>query len=364
MTVDGEGSRQAGAADLASGAKAPGKLFERVRLLIALVICGAVVYWAGRVAWETRNATVAAARNLRSSDRSLRLEAVQEVSVHGLTNPKDAIPALIGALEDQDEKVRTAAAKQLAFVGSHAIRSDTNADAVATAVIALCASVKDPVPMVRIESARSLLTLGGIGFAIPRRGASGGRGKGGTGGKSPVNARVLADLFKELAGDSDAGARILVWQALGAVGPKLGLELPQELMDGLGTEPPDNHEAAIKALTEYGRAAASMVPVLSRFLKEAASAKDRANEAERIARALGRIAPGSSAAGEAVASLTEALQSDSPLTRAAAIKAIAQFGPPSAASAIPKVKALENDPDSKVREAAKSAIKSLAAAPK
>ena len=137
MTVDGGGSGQPGAADLASSARAPGKLFERVRLLIAVVICGAVVCWAGRVAWETRNATVAAARNLRSSDPSLRLEAVQEVSVRGLTNPKDAIPALIGALEDQDEKVRTAAARQIGFVGSHAIRSDANADVVGQAAIAL-----------------------------------------------------------------------------------------------------------------------------------------------------------------------------------------------------------------------------------
>ncbi len=362
MTVDGGGSGQPGAADLAAGAKAPGKRFERVRLLVAVVICGAVVCWAGRVAWETRNATVAAARNLRSSDPSLRLEAVQEVSVRGLTNPKDAIPALIGVLEDQDEKVRVAAARQIGFVCSHAIRSDANADVVGKAAIALRDSVQDPVPMVRIESARSLGVIGGIGFAIPRRGASAGRGKAATGGKSPVDARVLADLFKELAGDSDAGVRLLVWQALGAVGPKLGFELPQKLMDGLGTEPPDNHEAAIKALSEYGPAAALTVPVLTRFLKESASKKDRSSEAERIALALGRIAPGSPAAGEAVASLTAALQSDSPPTRVAAVKAIAQFGPKGAASAIPKVKALQSDPDSKVREAAKSAIKSLAAA--
>jgi len=348
---------------LASGAKASGKLFERVRLLIALVICGVVISWAGRVAWETRNAAVAAARNLRSSDPAQRLEAVQEVSVQGLTNPKDAIPALIGALEDKDEKVRIAAAKHLGFVCSHSIRADANAD-VREAAIALRAAVKDPVPAVRIESARSLGILGGISFAIPRRGVSGGRGKAEPAGKSPVDAQVLADVFKELAGDSDAGARLLVWQGLGAAGPKLGIELPQKLMAGLETEPPDNREAAVKALTEYGRASASTIPVLTKFLKEAAPTKDRANEAERIARSLGRIAPGSAAAGAAVTSLTEALQSESPLTRVAAIKAIEQFGPQNAASAIPKVKALENDPDSKVREAAKSAVKSLAAAPK
>ena len=134
-------------------------------------------------------------------------------------------------------------------------------------------------------------------------------------------------------------------------------------MTGLGAEPPENREAAIKALSEYGSAAAATVPVLTGFLKEAALTQKGANEAERIARALGRIAPGSRAAAEAVASLTEALKSESPLTRAAAVTAIGQFGPQGAAPAIPKVKALESDPDSKVREAAKSASKSLAAAP-
>ncbi|HKI17772.1 MAG TPA: HEAT repeat domain-containing protein [Isosphaeraceae bacterium] len=364
MAVDAEGSQDPKAASLAAGAKAPGKLLERVRLLIALVVCGAGVFWAGRVAWETRNPAVAAARNLRSSDRSVRLEAVQEVAMQGITNPRDAIPALIGALDDQDERVRIAAAKQLGFVCSHAIRSGTTADAVAKGASALRASVKDPVATVRIESARSLGILGGIGFAIPRRNAGDGRGKSGTGGKSPVDAQVLADLFKELAGDPDAGARLLVWQALGAAGPKLGIEVPQKLMAGLETEPPDNHEAAIKAVTAYGPAAASATPVLIKFLKEAAPNKDRANEAERVARALGRIAPGSPAAGEAVASLTEALQSESPVTRGAAVKAIEQFGPQNAASAVSRIKALENDPDSKVRDAVKSAIKTLATAKK
>jgi HEAT repeat protein len=364
MAADGGGSQKPGAADLASGANASGKLFQSVRLLIALVICAAVVAWAGRVVWETRNPAVAAARNLRSSDQSQRLEAVQEVSVQGLTNPRDGIPALIEALADKDEKVRVAAAKAVGFVSSYSLRSNANADVVKEAAIALRASLKDSAPTVRIESARSLGILGGIGFAIPRRGVSAEPGKGGLAGKSPVDAHVLADLFQELAGDSDAGARLLAWQGLGVVGTKLKIEMPQKLMAGLETEPSENREVAVKALTEYGPAAATTVPVLIKFLKEAAASKDRAKEAESVARALGRIAPGTATASEAVTSLTQALQSESPLTRVAAVQALERLGPPNAASAIPKVKALENDPDSKVREAAKSAIKALAATSK
>jgi HEAT repeat protein len=284
--------------------------------------------------------------------------------MESLQNPKDGIPALIGALEDKDEQVRVATARALGFVCSYSLRSNANTEVVSEALKALRGSLKDPVPSVRIESARSIGILGGIGFAIPRRGGGGSEKKGGTVGKSPVDARVLADVFNVLAVDSDAGARLLAWQALGAAGPRLGIELPKELLAGVANEPPDNHEAVIKALGEYGPAAAPAIPFLNKLLKEAASKTEQASEAEKIARALGRVAPGAPAAGEAVATLTEALQSGSPLVRVAAAKALEQLGSQAAAGAIPKVQALENDPDPKVREAAKSAVKSLTKAAK
>ncbi len=314
-----------GLADSASGITASGKLRQRVRLLFALVIVGVVVTWAGRVVWENRNSTVAAAQHLRSSDKAQRLEAVQEVSMQGLQNPTDGIPALIGALEDKDEKVRVAAAKALGFLTSYTIRSNAHADVVRQAATALRASMKDPAPAVRIESARSLGILGGIGFAIPRRGAAGTPKKSANAANSPVDARVLADVFKELAGDPDAGARLLVWQALGSVGPRLGIELPQELLAGVETEPSGSREAVIKTLSEYGPAARPAVPFLCKLLREDAPTQERSGEAEHVARALGRIAPGSPAAGEAVASLTAALKSSSPAARLAAIKALEQL---------------------------------------
>jgi len=357
MAADGEGSRQA---DFASVARPSGKLFRTVRLLIALVICGVLVAWAGHVIWETRNPAVAAARNLRSSDQTKRLEAIDEVAVEGLTNPQDSVAALIESLADKDEKVRAAAAKAIGFVSSYAFRSKANVEVARDSVKALRASAKDSVPAVRIESARSLGILGGIGLASPRRGATGGRGTGETAAKNAVDAHVLAKVFGELSGDTDAGVRLLVWQALGAAGPRLGIELPQALMAGLETEPPANREAAVKALAAYGPAAAPTIPVLIKFLKVSATTKDGARDAESIARALGRIAPGTAMASETVTSLTEALQSESPLTRLAAVQALERIGPQHAASAVPKVKAHENDPDPKVREAAKSAIKSLA----
>jgi hypothetical protein len=364
MAVDDGGSQKMGLADSASGITRPAELGQRVRLIFALLICGGVIYWAGRVVWENRNAAVTAARNLRSSDRALRLEAVQEVSMQGLQNPRDAIPALIGALEDKDEQVRVAVAKALGFVSSYSIRSKANADVVREAATALRASLKDPAPTVRIECARSIGVLGGVGFAVPRRGSGGAPKKSVNAANSPVDVRMLADVFKELAGDSDAGARLLVWQALGSVGPRLGIELPPELLAGVATEPPENRQAVIKTLSAYGPAARPAIPFLSKLLREAARSQEGASEAEHVALALGHIAPGAPAAGEAVASLTEALQSKSPATRVAAIKGLEELGSQNAAGAIPELQALENNPDAKVREAAKSAVKSLAKAPK
>jgi len=359
MGVDDGGSQKLGAAGSAPDVTASRKLNPTARLLIALVIFGAVIWWAGSVVWENRNPTVAAARNLRSSDKARRLDAVQEVQMLGLQNPKDGIPALTGALQDRDEQVRTAAARALGFVSSYSIRSNSNADAVVEAMTALRASMKDQAPVVRIESARSLLILAGIGFAVPRRGAAAQK-KASALGKSPVDDRILAEIFTDLADDSDAGVRLFAWQALGLAGPGRGIKLPEQLVAALESEPSDSREAIIKGLSAYGPAASAALPFLNKLLKDAAPNKDRASEAEHIAQALGRVAPGSPAAGEAVASLTEALQSESPPTRAAAIKALAQLGSQTAAAAVPKVQALENDPDSKVREAAKSAVKALA----
>jgi HEAT repeat protein len=331
-------------------------------LLVVLLVCAAAIFWAGRVAWENRNPVTSAAQNLRARDRSQRLAAVQEVQMLSLQNAKDGIPALIGALGDQDERVRTAAAKALGFVCSFEIRSNRNAGAVRDAAEALRASMKDPAPGMRTESARSLFVFAGIGFSVPRRGA--GPKKAEPEGKSPVDGKLIDQIVSDLASDSDAGPRLLAWQALGTAGPRRGIKMPERLLNAVEKEPPESRKDIIKALGAYGPAVSAATPYVSKLLKEDASNKDRASEAESLAQALGRIAPGSPAAGEAAASLTAALESPSPGARAAAVKALGQLGPQNAAGTLSKIQALENDPDSKVREAAKSAVKSLAKAGK
>jgi HEAT repeat protein len=359
MAVDSGGSPKVGGAGSGGDTATSGKSRQGVRLVVVLLVCAAAIFWAGRVAWENRNPVASAARNLRAWDTDQRLAAIQEVQMLSLQNAKDGIPALIGALDDKDEKVRELAARAVGFVCSHQVRSNANAESVRQAAAALRAAMKDPAPGVRTESARSLLMLAGIGFTAPRRSASTEPE-----GKSPVDAQMIGEIVSELASDSDSGPRLLVWRTLGSAGTKRGIKMPEPLLNGVEKEPHESRKDMIKALGAYGSAVSAATPFLSKLLKEAVSNKEQGSEAEALAQALGRVAPGSPAAGEAAASLTAALQSQSPGTRTAAVKALAQLGPENAASALTQVQALEKDPDSKVREAAKSAVKSLTKAPK
>lgn len=77
-------------------------------------------------------------------------------------------------------------------------------------------------------------------------------------------------------------------------------------------------------------------------------------EAE-AARALGKIAPGTPMADKAVTTLLAVLNSDASFCRTAAIEALARFGP-KAASAIPRIRALTEDKDKEVRDAAGQAL--------
>jgi HEAT repeat protein len=74
--------------------------------------------------------------------------------------------------------------------------------------------------------------------------------------------------------------------------------------------------------------------------------------------ALGRIAPDTPSADQAVAALLPVLQSKVWLSRAKAIEALRQFGP-KAAAAIPGIRALKDDRNAEVRDAAAKALSAI-----
>jgi hypothetical protein len=125
----------------------------------------------------------------------------------------------------------------------------------------------------------------------------------------------------------------------------------------------------IEALGAFGPVAESAVPALIQALREELIARSVGPdlEAEQAARALGRIAPGTKSADEALAALIETfdpvLEVSGPNSRAsparlAAIEALPAFGP-AAIRALPRLRLLSKSPDRRVRMAAENAVSAI-----
>ena len=111
--------------------------------------------------------------------------------------------------------------------------------------------------------------------------------------------------------------------------------------------------AAVDALGEFGPAAVESVPVLIKVLSDATAANNERGAS--AATALGKIAPETPAADQAIAALLPVLESKDWQSRLAAVNALSQFGP-RAAPAIPMLRALKDDHDYDVKAAAAKAL--------
>jgi hypothetical protein len=142
--------------------------------------------------------------------------------------------------------------------------------------------------------------------------------------------------------------------ALGEIAPatpRAG-EAAEALISVLRGPAPDARRAmAAEGLSRFGpEITGPALPLLLAVLNETAG-KD-GHPAPSICLALGRTAPGTPRAGEAVAALSAALHSGWGDTRSAAAKALAEFGP-QARSALPRLRALgQTDPDPGAQAAA------------
>lgn len=108
------------------------------------------------------------------------------------------------------------------------------------------------------------------------------------------------------------------------------------------------------ALGEFGPDALEAVPVLIGLLKDAPP-DDKFWCQSSAASAIGKIAADTPAAEQAIAALVGVLESKSSLPRAKAIEALGRFGP-TAAVAIPKIRALKTDRDPEIRDAVIKAL--------
>jgi HEAT repeat protein len=148
-----------------------------------------------------------------------------------------------------------------------------------------------------------------------------------------------------------AAASALGWIAPGSAEAK---EVIAALMEVGRSAPLSRRGWAAVALGEFGPAAEEAVPVLIKVLSEA-TPDDQFEREASAAVALGKIAPDTRSADQAVAALLPVLQSKVWLSRAKAIEALRQFGP-KAAAAIPRIRALKDDRNAEVRDAAAKAL--------
>jgi HEAT repeat protein len=143
----------------------------------------------------------------------------------------------------------------------------------------------------------------------------------------------------------------VVIKALGRIAP--GTKPSAELIAGLGgamrTGQPDLQADAADALAEIGPAAESTVPDLIRAIVEAAREK-RPRVTWRASVALGRIAPGTKSASEAIAALHKLLQIPEPDFQIAAADALGDFGP-AAEPAVPDLLQIVKKPSSEPADA-------------
>jgi HEAT repeat protein len=352
--------------------------------------------------------------SLKDRDAAVRIAAanalatilsVRRADENPPADPRVVIAALADMLDDQDQDVRAAAVRALGLVGGTTEAAPPEA---------LVAALDDPSPDHRASAAAALSSFTrGLDPVVPLLLRNFGR-------EAPdhrsaylnplfqikrpaVSEAVVPDLIAAL--DShDQEVRCLAISLLSRIGVRDGVVVPSlikilgesdhedlenphirdpvhvasnclgdlapgtpwaddaitALMEVLRRGGPRRRNAAAFALGQFHHGTEVAVPALILALKENAEAPPIGGEA--IADVLGRIAPGTPSAHEAIAALTAALQARLEWTRAAAIKALVRFGS-AATVALPQIQSMQQDPSAEVRAAAISAVQALSPDP-
>ncbi len=118
--------------------------------------------------------------------------------------------------------------------------------------------------------------------------------------------------------------------------------------------------SAADALGKFGATAAPAITGLVKMLEESADGTSMTarSDADAATRALSSIAADASSSKTVLNALKESLRSGSKSSRIAVVEAIEELGP-KAAGAAPEIEALKNDPDPNVHKAATKALEAL-----
>ncbi|WP_165222914.1 HEAT repeat domain-containing protein [Aquisphaera insulae] len=369
----------------------------------------------GQVAFspiKARQAAGALRGALEDSDPGVRIAAVDAIGVLSgskqanrdpALEPKIAIDILTEALDDRDVRVRSAIVKALALVGPATNEApppplimaldDESEDVRANACLAIARfkqgldpivarlfqalSRLDPGNRTRCVSALCNIEAASVSSTIlpTLLGALDNRDMEAQYAATYILVKLAPDskqaipaLIKVLTGsvelgpirwpapDSGRGSAI----ALGELAPGTDQSAAAitALTDFLRRADPTRRDGAADALGRFSRDAAPAIPVLINGLRESLPSDASFTPGTSMATALGRIAPGTPLADQAMAALAEALDAKSRWTRLEAVKSLAAFGPISAA-AVSRLRRFESDPDFEIRHAAAVALKSV-----
>jgi HEAT repeat protein len=285
-----------------------------LRGMLVAVVCCAVLVFVGELLWEYRHPAIGHARLLhRSRKPEAREEAARALAKAPVEDQDRATSALIGALQDGDPGVRAEAAHALRML-MVASKSIAARDDVRDGLIA---ALDDPAPQVRTVVVNALGDF--------------------RGNPDPILVPMLRHLEDD---DTLVGTfcdQILAGGQLRILNPAVVPDLVKALKSPAR---PLRYRAA-ELISRIGPKASEAVPGLVAMLGQPAEQGPPHRRRTRptgepippdsssmAAYALGRIAPGTPRAKEAMAGLEQTLRTDDvPGRRAEAARALARFGP-------------------------------------
>lgn len=260
-------------------------------------------------------------------------------AVLGRCEPRpETVPVLGESVRDPDATVRTAALRALHDIG-------------------------DRMPFVPPQTLHAALEDESSHVRYWAAGALGHAGR----GIDPF----LPALIRHAEQDADPEVREVCADGIGAyIKPTaVTTAVVPVLIEALASPAQKMRCASCGMLGRFGPAATPAVPAIIRVLERGLHKPDErpgrymTDQRSWAATALGRIAPGTPKADEAAAALVEALEADpTPGGTSDVIEAVARFGP-AAKGAIPRLRALAQDPHGSTREAAQKALATLEGAP-
>jgi HEAT repeat protein len=396
-------------------------LSRRMALLLGFMVCLFLI-WGGLRIWDNLTSSDPVRLILRGSVTERRRAAGDLGVVTTQTDIAAVMAALVRASEDADPEVRAAAAQSLGGVVSRILRSPTRTSAeqeltrrsVDIAMGTLTKGLADPDPMVR---ASCVWGLGAVGRNIkvelpPELFAALGDESSSVRQATfkaldavQLTAAAVPDLIEALE-SRDREVRFHAGELLGRLGPEASKAVPAllailrepsdpeqrkqtkvvawywdpacsaakalgqiaasdevvaNLAEMLSSDIAERISAAAEGLGHLGpRSVAAVPPLIAAYHKVLKSEHHVIGQIQ-IPDALGRIAPKTASANDAIAILIQALDSGDVWVRLGAAKALGSFGE-DAAAAVPRLRALSRNSVQDLRDAASAALAKIEAA--